>query len=314
MSARDSSPPRAAPQILAGTALILALLALCAAAGAIFLVLQTNQATPWPATQSEVAQLRHALAAVQTRLAVLERPRPDDGRKAALTRAQGAIALLGARVAKLEATPDPAAIAQLADLQLRLAALQADQTRLAARIVHLESLDPTTTLRRAAAELALANLARADADGPFAAELKTFAALMPNTPEVAALAPLAAQGAPTQIALAARFPDVAARALAAEKSAQAKGWAGKLWANIANAVVIRRIGDAKGADSEAVLARAGARLKGGDLAAALAEMQTLRGAARAASQDWIVQAKARLAIARATAALASRMAKLLTAP
>jgi len=292
--------------------------------------------------QGDVASLRDRLASDEARLAAVERNGPDGGVKSSLTQAQGDLAALAARVGKLETAPDPQAAARLdesdrrltamrADFELRLAALERNalgsdmpqriaalssaQGALEARIAHLEGIDPTVTMRRAAAELALANLVRASATpGPFVAELQTFRALMPDVREAGELAPIAQRGAPTQVTLAQRFADMAARALAAEKSGKATSWLGRLWANIGNVIVVRRVGDVGGADSESILARAGARLNGGDLDGALAQMKALKGPARAAAQGWLNDALARQAIARDTAALAHRLAQLLAAP
>ncbi|MEJ0027539.1 MAG: mitofilin family membrane protein [Rhizomicrobium sp.] len=342
MSAADSSGPHTAhavhppPRRFAGAGLIAALLILAVVVAGCFLFWQMDRAKPPPATQSEVALLRERLAADEARLAALEKP--DDGAKTALAQSRSDLAALADRVGKLETTPDPQAAARLdasdrrlADLDLRLATLergtagadlvqrltdlQAEQAALAARIAHLESLDASVTLKRAAAALALANLVRGSATASaFTAELAAFAALMPGTPEAADLAAIAPHGAPTEALLAARFPAAAAQALAAERAAGARTWLGRLWANIGNLVVVRRIGERPGRDSDAVLARAGARLNGGDLDGAIAELDGLAGAARASIGPWLHDARARAAIARDTAGLARRMAALLAAP
>jgi len=344
MSAADSSGPahvahHPPPRPLAGIGVIAALLVLAVVvAGAFLLYWQSNQNKPEPAAQSEVALLRERLAADEARLAALEKPKPDDGSKAALLQAEADLATLGARVGKLETTPDPQAQARLdaadrrlADIDLRLAtlehsaqgsdlvqrvaALQTEQTALAARIAHLESLDASVTMRHAAAELALANLVRASStSSAFTAELAAFDALMPHTQEAADLARIAPHGAPTQALLAARFSDAAAHALAAERAASAKTWLGRLWANLGNLVVVRRVGERKGQDSDAILARAGARLNAGDLDGAIAEANGLAGTARADIAPWLDAAQARAAIARDTAGLARRMTTLLAAP
>jgi hypothetical protein len=343
MSATDSSGPHTVhvvhppPPRFAGLGIIVALLVLAVVmAGGFLLFWQMNQTKP--TAESDVAVLRERLAADEARLAALEKPKPDDGMKARLVQAQADLAALGARVGKLEATPDPQAAARLdasdrrlADLDLRLAALersaqgselpqrvaalQAAQAALAARIAHLESLDASATMKRAAAELALANLVRASGTASaFAGELQAFSALMPGTPEAADLAAIAPHGAPTEALLVARFPDIAAQALAAERAARATTWLGRLWANIGNLVVVRRIGERKGQDSDAILARAGARLNSGDLDGAIYEMSGLTGAARTGAKPWLDEARARAAIARDTAGLARRMATLLAAP
>ncbi|HEX4303496.1 MAG TPA: mitofilin family membrane protein [Rhizomicrobium sp.] len=293
--------------------------------------------------QGDVASLRDRLASDEARLAALERNDGGDGTSVkSLAQAQGDLASLSARVGKLETAPDPQATARLddmdrrlsaargdtdlrlaalernalgSDLPQRLAALTSAQAALEARVNHLETIEPSVTMKRAAAELALANLVRASGTAePFTAELQTFRALSPNASEAAELSPIAPRGAPTQATLIDRFPDMAAKALAVEKEARATSWLGRLWANLGNVIVIRRLGETAGQDSESILARAGARLSAGDLDGAVAQMKTLKGAARASAQAWCNDALARQAIAHDTAALARRMAQALAAP
>jgi hypothetical protein len=292
--------------------------------------------------QGDVASLRDRLASDEARLAALERGGPGDGVKSSMAQAQGDLVSLSARVGKLETAPDPQATARLddmdrrlsaargdtdlrlaalernalgSDLPQRLAALTSAENALEARVVHLETIEPSATMKRAAAELALANLVRVSGTpSSFAAELQTFRALMPDAVEAGELAPIAPHGAPTQATLAERFPDIAAKALAAEHRASASTWLGRLWANIGNIVIIRRVGEAKGQDSESILARAGTRLNAGDLDGALAEMKALKGAARTSAQPWQNDALARRAIVHSTTALATRLAHVLAAP
>jgi hypothetical protein len=341
MSASDSPhtvhvvhppPPRSS-----GALMIAVMLGLAVVVAVAFLIVMQMNANK-PAEQSDALRLHDRLAADEARLAALERPKPDDGTKATLAQSQSELGALTARVAKLEATPDPAAAArldasdrrladldlrlaalernsQLTDLPQRVAALQTQQAALAARIAHLESLDPSAIMKRAAAEIAFANLVRASATAePFVAELKTFEALMPGTPETEVLALIAPRGAPTQATLAVRFQNFASRALAAERASGAKTWLGRLWANISNLVVIRRVGDRKGNDNEAILARAGARLEEDNLDAAIREARRAHGAAGTVLKPWLQDALARSVIAAQTAALARRMTAVLAAP
>lgn len=311
---------------------------------------QMSRIAPQPTAQvatgelGDISSLRDRLASDEARLAAVERGGPGDvvALKSSLEQAHSDLAAISARVGKLETAPDPQATARLDDLDRRLAAMRADfdlrvaalernalgsdmpqriaamssaQAALEARIARLESIDPSVTMRRAAAELALANLVRASGGtGAFAAELQTYRALMPNAPEAGELAPISLRGAPARSDLVARFADVAAKSLAAESSARATSWLGRLWSNIGNLVIVRRIGDTKGQDSESIMARSGARLNSGDLEGAIAELKILRGHARVTAQPWLSDAQARLAIERDTRALAIRMAQLLATP
>ena len=341
----------APPSRFAGLGAIALMLAVVIVGGIMFLFFwQMNLNKTQPAAslssgeQGDMSSLRDRLASDEARLAALERSGPGDvsGLKSSFAQAQGDLASLSARVGKLETAPDPQATARLDDFDRRLAAMRADfdlrvaalernalgtdlpqriaalssaQAAAEARIAKLEGIDPAVTMRHAAAELALANLVRASGtSGPFTPELQTFRTLMPDAAEAGELGPIAPHGAPMQVTLANRFADMAAKALAAENSGKATSWLGRLWANIGNVIVIRRVGDVKGEDSESILARGGARLNGGDLEGAVAQMKSLKGAARASAQVWLDDANARLAIERATRALAQRMAKMLAAP
>jgi hypothetical protein len=334
-----------APSRFSGPGATALLIATVFVFGIAFLFLwQMKQFTAQPATaeQGDIASLRDRLVSDEARLAVLEKAGPGEALRTSLQQVQSDLATMSARIAKLETAPDPQAAARLDDLDKRLANIRTDidlrvaalernvlnsempqkmaamtaaQSLLEARIARLERMDPSVTMRRAAAELALANLVRASGDsGPFVAELNSFHALMPDAPEAAELIPVSRTGAPTRAELAARFPDVATSALTAENSARPRSWLGRLWSNIGNLIVVRRIGDTKGADSESILARTGAHLDRGDLAGAITEMRLLKGNARTMAQPWLSDAQARLTIERDLAIIANRMTKLLAAP
>jgi len=289
--------------------------------------------------QGDIASLRDRLASDEARIAVLEKSGGAGGLSSTAT---ADLAALSARVGKLEGAPDPQAAARLddldrrlssarTDLDLRIAALERNalgsdmparvatvtsaQAALEARVARLENVEPNVTMKRAAAEIALANLVRASATAdPFASELATFRGLMPNAVEAGELAPFALHGVPTQATLAQQFPDIASRALEAENRAKATTWIGRLWANIGNLIVVRRTGERKGEDSESTLARAGTRLNAGDLDGAVKEMKSLKGAARVSAQDWLGKALARQAIQHDTILLATRLSRFLNAP
>lgn len=247
------------------------------------------------------AQLTARLDAGDKTLAAMRKDL-DDSSKAT----NDALGSLGTRVDALEKTAPPA------DLATRLDsfALKADADALAARIARLESNDPVGMIHRAAAVLALADLVRATAGAaPFASELSTLKSFVPDAPEVSDLSRYASAGVPTHAMLAEQFPAVAANALSSERDAKASNWLSRLWANIAGAVSIRRIGEVSGNDTEARLARAGARLDAGDLSGSLAEMQALDAPARAAASGWMAEARARLSVDHDAQALANRLVK-----
>ena len=282
-----------APSRLTGLGVIALMIGAVMVLGIAFLLyLQMKETPAHPAPQVTAGDdnfaLRNRLASAEAQLAALRRGRPGD--TAAMS-------------------------ARLDDLDRRQSTLTLAQAALEARVAKLETADTSTAMRRAAAEMAFVNLVRAsDGTGAFAVELQIFRALMPNTREAAELAPISLKGAASRSELTARFSDVSAKALADENSAGANGWLGSLWSNLGNLIIVRRIGDTKGHDSESTLARAGNRLNAGDLGGAVAEMKSLKGGARVSVQPWMDDAQARLAIERDIAALANRMAQLAASP
>ena len=250
------------------------------------------------------------------------------------------IAQLNGRVAKLEQNPtssQPSALtlAQLhKDLDARTQAQADAGSKLGERVAALEKTAPPADLaarldsfalksgedalemmRRAAALLALADLARASAGAePFSVELSALRTLEPSSTELADLSKYAPAGAPTHAMLSERFSSQADTILAAERSSEARNWTQRLWANLANLVSIRRVGDAPGDDSESRVARAEADLHVGDLDRAVGEVTALKGVARNAAMPWLAAAQGRLAVDRDTRALMSRVVASLSVP
>ncbi len=109
------------------------------------------------------------------------------------------------------------------------------------------------------------------------------------------LAPRAGTGIPTRDALARRFSGVARDVVAAANEDAAAAWTDRTLQRIRNVVSIRRIGaDVPGDAPDARIARAEAKLLSGDLAAAVAELDALSGAAASAAETWLDGARARV--------------------
>src|SRR5262249_34473610 len=126
-----------------------------------------------------------------------------------------------------EASLAPSIDARLADIQARLQAQAAQPppaaqpapseeiASLSERVARLEA-DRRLIAAAAAGAVASASLTEAAASSrPFAGELAVAAAVLPESPDVKALRPLAETGAPTATALAAEYPEAAARAAVA---------------------------------------------------------------------------------------------------
>jgi hypothetical protein len=170
-------------------------------------------------------------------------------------------------------------------------------------------------LRRAFAAAALsAAVARGD---PFAAELAALKTVAGD--KAAALAPLepfAANGVPSPATLSreltALLPAIRAKAAPPEGEG---GLIEHLQSSARHLVRVRRVGEAPGEDTAAVLARLEAKAAQADVGGAMAELGKLPAAARAPAEAWmqkVAQRNAALETARALAAEA--LAALAKAP
>ncbi len=189
----------------------------------------------------------------------------------------------------------------------------ADAAALSARIQHLES-DEARLLNAAAGALAAASLSDAAAQPkPFAEELAIYARLLPSSPDIMALTPLAQQGAPTRAALASELTDIAAKvSVAAHAPAKDASFLSRLAYLFSQVVSVRRV-DLEGGGSDAALARAERRAEEGDLEGAITVLDTLPTAARATLAPWRDQAIRRIDIDRHIAGLREQAVADLTA-
>ncbi|HEY5339107.1 MAG TPA: hypothetical protein VIJ85_12940 [Rhizomicrobium sp.] len=246
----------------------------------------------------------------EARLSVLERsgglPQGADAGPLKLSLDQ-----LSARIAALEATAPPADLAQ----RLDSFASKTDDAALGARVARLESRDPDAVMKRAAAILALSDLERAGAEGaPYTRELVTLTALLPDAPQFRQLAPFAHSGVATRAMLSAQLSRQADHIIAADREAQAKNWFQKMWLHVEGLVSIRPVGDVKGDSTPARIARAEVAMRGGDLQAAVTQLNGLDLAARAAAKPWVDAANARLGLESALRDLSDRVVAMLNTP
>ncbi len=100
-----------------------------------------------------------------------------------------------------------------------------------------------------------------------------------------------AQGVSTEAALVDAFPPLAREALRGARGAEATGGVGGLFRSAFGA---RSLAPREGDDADAVLSRAEADARSGDLAGALEEIEALPAAAREVLADWEARARARL--------------------
>jgi hypothetical protein len=182
------------------------------------------------------------------------------------------------------------------------------QAALQERVNRLEAESSGEALRRAGAVLALAVLAHAAYEGrPYKVQFDALAALSPDDPALAALAPYAATGAPTLAMLQARFPEAARAALDAERAVKGGGVFDRLWSSLTSLVHIRRVGDVTGTTSADKLARAEADVSRADLPGAVTEVLSLEGPAASPMDMWVKDAQSRFTIDTALAQAEARI-------
>ena len=159
----------------------------------------------------------------------------------------------------------------------------------------------------AAGRTALAEVLSAVDNGePFSGALARLTTATGAEPP-AALAAVAADGVPPLGALIEAFPDAARDALAAARRAEPAADGGGLGSFLERQLGARSLTPQEGNSADAVLSRAEAAVRNGDLAAALAELSALPEAGQAALSDWMGRASARVGALDAAAALSQQL-------
>jgi hypothetical protein len=182
-----------------------------------------------------------------------------------------------------------------------------DVARLTARVATLEAQQSHASQAAAAALAASAVVEAAQGTGSFADELSSLRAISPPSAELQALARLAPTGAPSRTALAASFPDYAARAATAARAPGDKAGLGdRIVYELSRVVSLRRVGDVPGGSVDAVLASAERQVDDGDIDRALRTLDRLPAGAREAMAPWRARAERRAEIDRNAMALRVR--------
>ena len=278
---------------------------------------------PGPAPTAAAPTVAAELDALRARIGELEaRPALSDAAATTerLDRVEGSIAALAARpeapaglVQEVEALS-----AQLAEIR-KTTADAAAVLRLADRLDKVEAdLRDIQSRRSSAAALLLAvGQLREAVNGAmaFEAELRAVLVLAPQDAEMAGvmetLKPRAAAGIPTRMVLAERFGALAPALVRSDLLPAGQSWWRDTVNRMASLLTVRREdGEAAGNSPAAVVARAQAALRRGDLAGAIAQAETLDGAAAETVAPWLADARARLAADKAlgilTAAVVDR--------
>ena len=180
---------------------------------------------------------------------------------------------------------------EVAGIDQRLAKLESALPALADAAVR-EAEDT----KSATVAIAFANLRAAVSEGrPYVSELATLASLSPGTGDIGGLLDYEDKGIPTLAELMRSFQVAKDAALETPATDADDSMLGRLMSSAESLVKIRRVdAEAEGDGADAVLARAAAQLKQGDLATAVKEVATLDGAQETAFASWLDQARARL--------------------
>ena len=136
-----------------------------------------------------------------------------------------------------------------------------------------------------------------DRGGPFQVELQTLASVAPNDEAVAALQAFAAKGVPSRSDLIKRYPEAADQMLAVlNKPVAGQSLSDRLFKSAFSVIKVRPVGNVEGTSPEAIVARIGDKLQGGDLPGALKEWDALPDNLKAAGQDYRAALEARVKV------------------
>lgn len=218
------------------------------------------------------------------------------------------------------AAPAPAVDkAALEDLARRLAESESRAADLARRLAAVESArtqQPRADATAQALILAVGQMRDAAAAGrPFAKELEALRALAAADPAVAGpiagqverTAALAEKGVPTIAALRERFDAVARAVAIAARGGDDADWVQRMKGRVFSLVAVRRTdGAAPAGTPDALIWAAEKALAAGDLAQAVAALETLSGPPAVPARDWLGAARARVDLDAALAEMHAR--------
>lgn len=221
----------------------------------------------------------------------------------------GRLSEIESRLTEIEKAPMEAALSQEA-IEAYEQELQSLMDQVAAQRAEIEEIASEATsrdrqaavaARRAEVLAALARITTAiDAGEPYAEALADLADAM-EEPVPDGLQAGAQDGVPTRAELDSGFAPAARDALAAARDADAppEDPADRFGAFLREQLGARSVAPREGDDADAVLSRAEAALRRGDLGAALDELAALPEPAQAELADWVTAARSRLAAVQA---------------
>ncbi|MFP7569323.1 hypothetical protein [Marivita sp. S2033] len=211
----------------------------------------------------------------------------------------------------MEQAVSPEAIAAyeraLEDLQAEVEAQRAEVTQMAKEAVEAES-NAETKSTLAASRAAMAEITAALETGSgYTNAIDVLSANGVDIPEP--LAANAQTGVVTQGALIDNFPAAARSALSAARNVQTEGSEGanRVTTFFANQLGARSVAPREGNDPDAVLSRAEAEVRAGNIEAALSELSALPEEAQNALADWRASAQTRVETKTAADALVQQL-------
>lgn len=169
-------------------------------------------------------------------------------------------------------------------------------TKIDTRLASLEQIEKSDDSGRLAAlSFAIEGLMRKiETGGSYERELNIVAAALPKNDQLEKLKAQAAAGVKSTAQLQRDFQPVLKSVLAADRPQTTSGMVGKLIGSAKSLIKVRRIGEIEGDSREAIIARLEARVKIGDLAAALVSVKKLQGASAQAAHAWAQAVEQRL--------------------
>ena len=246
------------------------------------------------ALEADLETVVARLAEIEARPVALEAPEID----AASTEEVAAL--------EAELEDQKAQISDLAALESTLAEQKALIADLAARAENAE-VRAASEASQILARAALTRVVTAvDSGQSFAPALTDLEAVTPVEVPTA-LREAAENGVPSMAALQDSFPDAARAGLAAARSEVPESEVVGITGFLKRQLNARSVTPREGSDPDAVLSRAQAAVRAGDLGTALGEMDALPEAARTAMNDWLEAASARKAAQDAAQELADSL-------
>jgi hypothetical protein len=269
----------------------LAVAAFCGVGAGLFGSWLFSSGTP---QNADASAINNSIAQLSSRLTQQETKAPDltplNERSAKLETATGELRGELAEVKKLvEAQGNAPTVAEVNSINRRLAQIEEKVGTLAAL-----PKNETKSESQPVEVITLGALRDAVAAGTsFSSELNAVRTMLKErAAPLAGLDKYAKDGLPTVAALAKRFEPFAAK-LASPPAPQDSGVFTRLWNNAGKLVEVRPVGDPKGSDAGAVVARMETKLARGDLAGALEESKALPTQTRDQARDWFEAAEQR---------------------